>query len=331
MKKNPLVLMLLGCIGNSSLVINLQSVDQMHERNTMIHPLHTNGSIVSINPFEPQNYDYLDPIDQGKISKKEYIKLQQWYANADVAFFKVCYWSDGIKVMGVLGKPKNKSNEKRPLIIYNRGGYGEYSKIDLLTMYYQLSDFIHHGYIVLGSQYRGNDGGEGVDHCGGDDLNDVLNLIPVAQQLDDIDTNRLYMVGYSRGGMMAYMALRQLKSVKAAAILAGISDLFLFEQQRPDLHEFFYSTFPHIQQNKAVEFTKRSAVRWAGELNTPLLLIHGEQDTVVDVAHSKKVAEQLAAFKKTYVLKLYPQDDHSFSKNRVAMNKMILDWFAQYR
>ena len=47
------------------------------------------------------------------------------------------------------------------------------------------------GYVVVASQYRGNDGGEGREEFGGADVNDVLNLLPVLEQVTSADTARL--------------------------------------------------------------------------------------------------------------------------------------------
>lgn len=70
------------------------------------------------------------------------------------------------------------------------------------------------GYVVVASQYRGNDGGEGIEQFGGDDVNDVLNLIPVLNQLPKADTSRVGIEGGSRGGMMTYLAMKNHVNLK---------------------------------------------------------------------------------------------------------------------
>ena len=49
------------------------------------------------------------------------------------------------------------------------------------------------GYVVVGSQYRGNAGGEGKEEFGGSDVNDILNLIPFLANIRQADTSRIGM------------------------------------------------------------------------------------------------------------------------------------------
>lgn len=60
------------------------------------------------------------------------------------------------------------------------------------------------GYVVVVSQYWGNDGGEGVEQFGGDDVNDVLNFLLLFEQILVVDIFWIGLEGGSRGGMMVY-------------------------------------------------------------------------------------------------------------------------------
>ena len=74
--------------------------------------------------------------------------------------------------------------------------------------------------MVVASQYRGNDGGEGMEEFGGADVNDIFNLIPVLDQNPKADTSRIGMEGTSRGGMMTYLCLKRSCRFKAAVVTA---------------------------------------------------------------------------------------------------------------
>ena len=128
---------------------------------------------------------------------------------------KITYVSDGLKVSGYIAFPKDDS-KKYPCIIWCRGGIGNAGAIDKFTargIYGQLASW---GYCVFASQYRGNDGGEGHDDFGGDDLNDVLNLIPLAQEIPQANNDVWGIEGWSRGGMMTYLTLTKTNLFKAA-------------------------------------------------------------------------------------------------------------------
>src|SRR6185369_5227400 len=114
--------------------------------------------------------------------------------------------------------------QKVAAIIYNRGGNREFSKL-MPWMQYGFYDFVSNGFVVIGSQYRGNDGGEGREEFGGAEVRDVLNLIPLAKSLDYVDMSNVFMFGESRGGMMSYLALAYNIPVGAAATIGGAVDL----------------------------------------------------------------------------------------------------------
>lgn len=65
-------------------------------------------------------------------------------------------------------------------MIFNRGGNRERSKLTpwMADGFYE---FVSREFVVIASQYRGVDGGEGSDEYGGGDVHDVLNLVPLAR------------------------------------------------------------------------------------------------------------------------------------------------------
>jgi dipeptidyl aminopeptidase/acylaminoacyl peptidase len=84
------------------------------------------------------------------------------------------------------------------------------------------------GYLVIGSQYRGSSSrlisNNGQDEFGGNDINDVLKLIEIAEEIPDANTNNIGMVGWSRGVMQSYIASKSIPSLKTLIAIAGNSD-----------------------------------------------------------------------------------------------------------
>src|SRR5579872_6676970 len=132
--------------------------------------------IVSQEPFVPHIFEQLDPSDQAMIEKSEYEKYVAWFNQCNDAIFeRIVYWSDGLRVVGVISRPKNiKKGELRPVVIYNRGGAGESGKVIVRTLYKRIYPLVQLGYVVIAAQYRGNDGSEGKDEAGGNDIDDVI-------------------------------------------------------------------------------------------------------------------------------------------------------------
>ena len=62
-----------------------------------------------------------------------------------------------------------------------------------------------------------------------------MNLIPLAASLGYVDTNNVFMLGWSRGAMMTLLALKQGMTVNAVAIGGGLLDLVAEAQRRPNM------------------------------------------------------------------------------------------------
>ena len=189
---------------------------------------------------------------------------------------KITYLSDGLKIKGYIAYPKNQS-EKYPCIIWNRGGLGELGVIDKFNARGIFGLIASWGYVVLASQYRGNDGGDGVEEFGGRDLNDVMNLIPIAEKIPNADTSRWGIEGWSRGGLMTYLLLMRTNMFKAAITVGGVCNLRCHEKQSKFIESLVKRTFGHLSEEKKMEFCKeRSVINFAEKITTetPLMIIH---------------------------------------------------------
>ena len=128
---------------------------------------------------------------------------------------------------------------------------------------------------MLASQYRGNDGGEGRDEFGGEDIHDVLNLIKMAKSLPFIDSSKIVMIGFSRGGMMTYLAIKHGAQIKAAAVAGGITDLGQMYNDRDQDMKNVIKEHPEVAKelySYFVKFLKDANV--AEELTRPRLTLN---------------------------------------------------------
>lgn len=285
------------------------------------------GDILNIQKYVPDSYNQFDK----RVSIQLYnYQIKLFNDIHDAEFFKITYESDKLHVKAILGKPKKLANQKKyPLVIYNRGGFKDSGKVDVITILYELHYLISNGYIVLASQYRGNDGSDGVYECGGSDINDVLNLIKTAKNLDYIDTNNIFMLGFSRGGMMTYLSLKNNCPLNAVAIIAGISDLNMFAKMRPDAEQTILKEAINLK-NKEQEYANRSAIGWTNLIQKPVLLIHNQFDSIVAVQQSQVMANALKALNKPHQLIIYNDIQHSLNKYRDQAHREILNWFKKY-
>ncbi len=242
-------------------------------------------------------------------------------------FYKFDYLSDGRIVKGFLVEPKKGGD--LPCVIFNRGGSKEFSKIDERVLFFLIAKIANWGYTVIASQYSGNDGSEGEDECGGMDVDDMLNLKVILDQYDRVDSTKIGMFGASRGGMMSYLALKQVDWIKAVVIRAGSSNEIRGYELRPELKEFRKDMY---NVNSEVENTKRSGIFWVDKMtkNTPLLLIHGTGDEQVSPLDTLEMGVELYKNNIPFELHVYQDDDHKMSKNSKEVMEKTQQWFDKY-
>ena len=245
---------------------------------------------------------------------------------------KITYLSDGLKVKGYIAYPTDNSN-KYPCIIWCRGGIGNSGAIDKFTARGMFGQIANWGYCVFSSQYRGNDGGEGHDDFGGDDLNDIINLTSLADEIPQADTNIWGIEGWSRGGMMTYLSLTRTNIFKAAVIIGGIANLRCSKDEskfRQRLHKQILNKFEESEFKSRCE--KRSIINFPEKLSrtTPLLIIHGNNDEQVTPNDSLDMSYKLLELKILYRLVMLEDGYRYLKSHRKEVDEMRKKWFESY-
>ncbi len=185
--------------------------------------------------------------------------------------------------------------------------------------------------MVLASQYRGNDGGQGKEEFGGNDINDVLNLIPMAESLPFIDSDRIIMLGYSRGGLMTYLAISKSTKIKAACVVGGVTDIIqLYNEREQGMKNVLIELIGGTPTDKEAEYKMRSVYYWPEKINAPVLILHGEDDWRVQKSQAEKIANKLNELGKPYELVIYPKGSHGLTGNKNDRDRRILEWFEKY-
>ncbi|MCB9206992.1 MAG: S9 family peptidase [Ignavibacteriales bacterium] len=264
------------------------------------------------------------PIIQQKMIKSA------WGNNSidETVLEKITYLSDGLKVKGYLAYP-NDTSRKYPNIIWCRGGFGNAGALDDFNAQGILGQLSSWGYVVFESQYRGNVGGEGEDQFGGNDLNDVTNLISLADQLEFCNKNIWGIEGWSRGGMMMYLTLTRSNLFKAAISTGGISNVDCTINESSFMRKLI-----HFDQNKIDHnfCEKRSIVNFVDKYSksTPTLLIHGTNDERVPPHHSLDLSYKFLENKIEHKLVLLENGDHFLREHKKEVDELRKKWFEKY-
>lgn len=284
-------------------------------------------------------------VDKTKIDWTDYQELyedalktkftEKFHFLENVDMYEITYWSDSLKIQSFAAIPKKAG--KHPVIIYNRGGNRVFGALQLfggrakINVAYEFSKMANEGYVVIGCNYRGSGKSEGKDQFGGNDVNDVLNLIHVVKEIPEANEALIGMYGWSRGGMMTYLTLPKTNEIKAAVVGGAPSDKTTID--RPGMETNVYAALiPNYWENKESELKKRSAIYFAEKFpnNVPLLILHGNSDWRVKSSNSLKLAIELDKHRIPYRLKIFEGGDHGLSNHREEVDDEVMSWFDRF-
>ncbi len=247
-----------------------------------------------------------------------------------IEVYVITYLSDGLKINGLLVKPKAAGNY--PCVIFNRGGNQNFGSLTVGHALLTMGQLAKEGYVVIASQYRGNARSEGKEEFGGSDVNDVTILPSVLNEVEGADTTRIGMYGWSRGGMMTYLALARMDQIKAAAVGGALTDLSATIADRPEMETVLDELVPNYQQESQAALYQRSAIKWVDQLpaTTPILLLHGGSDWRVKPEQSLRMALELDKYRIPYRLMIFEGGDHGISEHKKEVNTAVIDWFNRF-
>jgi dipeptidyl aminopeptidase/acylaminoacyl peptidase len=254
-------------------------------------------------------------------------ELKQKKAPTEVDLYRIIYKAGRLRVVGYIAVPKKGKGQ--PCLIHLRGGGGDFAMLKPKSLLAHLVRYAQAGYVVIAPQYPGVEGGDGEDAYGG--VNDLKSIIVIRDILKDLsiaDHSRIGVKGHSRGGLMAYMLLREVKWVKAVVIGGAPTDQIRHAKNRAGWRKHQIERWGRSRD----ETIKRSPLRWVNELptNVPILIMHGLSDWRVDPLDSIDMSRALLNQKVPYRLILFEGADHFVSEYRGEYVRQTLDWFNRF-
>ena len=267
-----------------------------------------------------------------------------WLADIRLATQEVVTFvaRDGLHLHGLLIRPLEEEKGKRyPLILTVHGGPEAHLSNGWLTRYvYPGQIGAAHGFAVFYPNYRGSTG-RGVefsklgqaDYAGKefDDLVDAADHF-IASGL--ADAKRVGITGGSYGGYAsAWGATRLSERFAASVMFVGISDLVSKTGTTDIPREMHLVHARKKLYDNWQWFRERSPIYYAENARTPLLILHGQNDTRVHPSQSMEMYRHIKELGKTPVrLVFYPGEGHGNRKSaaRLDYNLRMLRWFDHY-
>jgi dipeptidyl aminopeptidase/acylaminoacyl peptidase len=246
---------------------------------------------------------------------------------------------DDTRIQGWLVRPPFFDRGRRyPLILYIHGGphamYGT-------NFFHEFQVLAGAGYCVLIVNPRGSTGygeafGNSIQYAyPGDDYRDLMAAVDWAVELPFVDADRLGIAGGSGGGLLTLWTIGQTDRFRAASAHRSVSNWLSFAGTS-DLNRFFVEHwFRGTPWQSPAEYLERSPLRHAATINTPVQIIHSEDDYRTPLEQSLQIYTALRLLDKTAELVVFPGASHGLSRtgppgHRVERLRHIVRWFDQY-
>lgn len=200
------------------------------------------------------------------------------------------------------------------------------------------------GYAVFYPNYRGSTG-RGIDFIyssqadlAGKEFDDIVDGVDYLIDRGIADADRIGVTGGSYGGYAsAWMSTYYSDRFAAAVMFVGISNN-LSKWGTSDIPEELYLVHSRERMwesdDKWMDYLKRSPIYWVDQAETPILIMHGAEDTRVHPAQSLELYRHLKVRKPDVPARLvwYPGEGHGNTRasSRLDYSYRMMEWFDTY-
>ena len=213
--------------------------------------------------------------------------------------------------------------KKHPLIVFVHGGVHSDFGIEY---HHIVRELLEQGYPILAPEYRGSTGYGSEFHdqidYGGREVDDVWEGRSWAiENLPFVDPQRIGIIGWSHGGMIALLNIfRNPEGFACAYAGVPVSDLVARMGYKSDSYRRIFSAPNHIgksAEDDVKAYLERSPVTHASKLRTPLLIHTTTNDEDVNVLEVERLIAALRAEGKKFEYKIYQNAPGGHAFNRI--------------
>jgi len=254
--------------------------------------------------------------------------------------------SDGTEVDAWLVRPPGFEEGKRyPVLLTIHGGpFTQYGT----GFFDEVQIFAGAGYCVLFSNPRGGSGyseawGRAIRGSGDDagpgwgtvDYEDLMGVVDTAlERFPFLDAERLGVLGGSYGGYMTSWIIGHTKRFKAALSERAVNHL-VSAFGSSDVFWVFERQFGGPMWENVDEWLRMSPATYAREIETPVLIVHSENDLRCNVEQGEHLFTLLRLLGKDVEMLRFPGEGHELSRSgspvhRVLRFEAVLEWFGRY-
>jgi len=267
-----------------------------------------------------------------------------WLAEVKLAPREIVRYTarDGLELEGLLIPPLHREPGRRyPLIVVVHGGPEAHFANGWLTSYSLLGEVAAaRGFAVYYPNYRGSTGRGvefsmlGQEDYAGAEFDDLVDAVKHLTELGLADPARVGVTGGSYGGYATAWCATALSHHFAAGVMfVGISDQISKFGTTDIPNEMYLVHARKYPWEDWAWFLERSPIRHAEKARTPLLILHGMEDTRVHPSQSMELYRYLKTLGQTPVrLVNYPGEGHGNRNAAARLDYQLraLQWFEHY-
>ncbi len=248
---------------------------------------------------------------------------------------------DGTALWGYLTAPAGAG--PHPLVVMPHGGP---EVRDSYSYDFFVQFLASRGYSVFQPNFRGSEGSgrsfvvAGRQQWGRRMQDDITDGVQALIQTGAADASRICIVGSSYGGYAALAGVTLTPSLYRCAIsIAGVSDLprmldWVRRTYNPRIGAYdYWTTLIGNPATMGDELTAVSPAHHASDVRAPLLLIHGEVNSVVPIEQSNIMNDAMHRAGKSVQLLTYPGENHFWpswsGRDLVSMMQKVEDFLDQ--
>ena len=225
--------------------------------------------------------------------------------------------------------------KKYPLVLEVHGGPNGFFANGWMAQHQMLASA---GYLVLyinprGSSTYGRDFVSRVfQDWGGEDYEDQMAAVDRVLRRSYVDETRLGIHGYSYGGFMTSWTIGHTDRFKSAIVAAPVTNLVSMYGQTDIAVQFGEQQWGGTPWDNFQAYVERSPITYAPNVNTPVLLLHGEADIRCPISQSEEYYTALKRLGKPVEFVRFPGGFHGFTRTghpaiARAYHQHVLEWF----
>jgi len=249
---------------------------------------------------------------------------------------------DGLEIEGLLTYPVNyEEGRKYPLILNVHGGpAGVYQQnFTGAGSIYSLQYFADNGYAVLRPNPRGSTGyGKefryaNVQDWGFGDYEDLMSGVDKVLDMGVAHPDSLVEMGWSYGGYMTSFIVTQTNRFKAVSMGAGLPNLISMVGTT-DIPTYLKAHMGGVYWQEDLEeiYERHSAQYHIDKIETPVQIIHGQQDLRVPLAQGQEFYWALREKEVPTEMIIYPRTPHGPREPKFTadVSVRIMKWFDEH-